>query len=79
MNSMINQNFLATGIGDDHLLCILSWNLKMLYEIYKYLRDLSWLILMNDMADLIEDHQFEFSLHLGNCQFLVHSVAARQQ
>ena len=43
------------------------------------LRDFPRLILVNDVAHLVYNHQLEFSLHLRNRQLFVHAVAACKQ
>lgn len=73
---MSNQYLFAASISNNHLFIVFCRNSEMLDEIMEHLSHLLWLIFMNDMTHLVEHHQFVFSLHLGNSQLSVHSVAS---
>ena len=45
----------------------------------EHLRNFLRLVLVNHVADLIDHNQLELSLHLSDCQFLIHAVTACEE
>jgi hypothetical protein len=76
---MTNDYFLATDTGNSHLLCILGWDSEQRQKLLEDFGTGAGLVLLDDVAHLVEHDQLEAALHLRDRQLLVHAVAPRQQ
>lgn len=72
---IINDYVLATKTCDDNRLIKPLFNFEMVNEFMANVCNFDGLVLMNNMSSIFKNFEFEFALHLCNCQFFVDSVA----
>ncbi len=71
---MAYNNLLSRDRGNNHWLIKSNRNAELMKEVMECLSNFLRLILMNNVATLIYDNEFEFSLHLCDSELLIHSV-----
>ncbi len=76
---MVDDHLFPTDTGHNLHFIVLCWYLELFEELVECLRHFPRLVLLNTMADLVQDNQLELPLHLCNSQILVHSVTPGQQ
>lgn len=76
IESMTNNNFLATDTGDYHLLVVSGRNSELAKEAMEGFSNLPWFVLLDCMAYLIYNNELELALHLSNSQLFVHPITA---
>jgi hypothetical protein len=76
---VVDNDLFAGDRSDDHLVSITSRDSELLQKFVENLSHSSRLVLLDSMTNLVHYYELKFTLHLGNCQFLVHSIASGQK
>lgn len=77
--SRVDHYFLATDGCNHHLRLDHGVDVELSCELLETLGDRSSVVLLDHMTHIINHDHSELALHLRDCQFFVHSIAASQQ
>ena len=76
---MIDYDLLTTGRHNYHLLLVLFGDSELGKELAEVSCNLTGLVFLDGVATLVNYHHLELTLHLGDCELLVHPVRSCQQ
>lgn len=76
---MADDNLFSGYARDDQVLRPLCGYAELLKKLVEDLCDLLRSVLVDDVADLVHDDQFKFTLHLCDSKFFIHAITSRQE
>jgi len=77
--STIDIDFLARDTRHKHWLVVLKRHTQFSKQVKECFSSCCRLVLLNNVAAVLDDYHLELALHLGDRQLLVHPLAASQQ
>ena len=69
-----NDNFFTADRCHYQFLCVFRWNVELLKEVHEYFCYFSWVVFLDGVTNVFNNHHLKFTLHLSYRKLFVHSV-----